>query len=274
MKVVLLGLLLSVLCFDALSAGLEIDVSGVELVSKNEQQASAAPLALSAIKRVSNQLRIERQTDMGGTRFNYLYRVLSSGDLTSATAFYEALFAKHGKLVFSCTERNCGSSNDWANKVFGQRDLAGRDTNQRYLVGEIDDGIHQGWLSVYSVTNVRRQEYIYVSFIAAAPTDFVADLKRGVLVTDDGLSPDAVGLVSSSLTAPKSELVVMAFSKRTTDTHSESLARSENNAAVIGTRLKAQLGDAISIRQQAMGRLGQVPISNDAEEWAYLYLVD
>jgi len=252
-----------------------IDFSGAELIEQTQQDARSKPLVISSIKRVSNRLRMERLSQQG-VRLNSLYRVLPSTSMAETQAFFEDLFDAQGRMAFSCAERNCGSSNDWANKVFEVRDLAGRDTNQHYMVGEIDDGIQQGWLSVYLVTNARRQQYAYLSFVASPPADAIADLRRGVLVSDEGLTAGMVEALTSHATKTAGELVIMSYSKLPDVSFDTSLEVTQSRVKKLGALISRQLDgvSGLTVREQAMGRLGQKPISHASDNWNYVYLVD
>lgn len=279
LQVLLLGLgVFGGVSSPAFSEGFDFVANGLILEKSSEQSAEGHPMPLSALKRVSNNLIIEKKTEVGGTRSNYLYRVSESATLEKASAYYRKLLDDQGSIVFECEQRNCGASNHWANDVFGNRNLAGRDSNQAYFVGRLDDGVHQGWMSIYAVTNARGISYIYLSFIPAPPEDYLADAKRGVLLTEAVLAKDWSKALGKYLAENGSaRLVVVAFHKPQTQTVSldEALKKSES----FGQRKKGvavqSLGlESSRVELRSMGSLGQRPLGFEGSEWAYLYLID
>ena len=251
---------------------------GLTLEKTTTQDAALHPMPLSAIKRVSNNLVIESKTDVGGVRTNYLYRVSESTSLEKTVRFYQELLRDQGRLEFKCEQRNCGSSNHWANDIFGNRNLAGRDSNQSYFVGRLDDGVHQGWLSIYAVQNVRSISYIYLSFIPAPPEDYIADAKRGVLLNESGLSKDWASALGGYLqTNSAAKLLVLGFSKPLQG--GEKLEVTMTQASVFAQKMVdlsvQSIGvDKSRIEARPMGLLGQRPLGFEGEKWAYLYLVE
>lgn len=279
LQATLLGLSLVVGgCGSVLAEGFDFVASGLSLEKKTTQEAEKHPIPLSALKRVSNRLIIDSQTDVSGTRSNYLYRVSEATTLEKAVRYYKELLADQGRIEFACEQRNCGSSNHWANDIFGNRNLAGRDSEQTYFAGRLDDGVHQGWMSVYAVSNARRVDYIYLSFIPAPPEDYVADAKRGVLVNEAGLSKDWAQALGDYLRAnANASLVVVAFSKLSPakEQLSDSIERSGQYGRKVVAAASETIGlDASRIELRSMGMLGQRPLGFDSQEWAYIYLVE
>lgn len=262
----------------AFSEGFDFVANGLTLEKSSEQSAEGHPMPLSALKRVSNNLIIEKKTELGGTRTNYLYRVSESTTLEKARAYYRKLLDDQGSIVFECEQRNCGASNQWANDVFGNRNLAGRDSNQSYFVGRLDDGVHQGWMSIYAVTNARGISYIYLSFIPAPPEDYIADAMRGVLLTDAVLAKDWSKALNNYLaTNGSARLVIVAFHK--SQSQKLSLEEAYKKSETFGQRKTGlavqRLGvESTRVELRPMGSLGQRPLGFEGSEWAYLYLID
>lgn len=265
-------------CSSVLAEGFDFVAPGLSLEKTTTQDAALHPMPLSALKRVSNNLIIESKTDVEGVRTNYLYKVSESTTLEKAVRFYSELLRDQGRLEFKCEQRNCGSSNHWANDIFGNRNLAGRDSNQSYFAGRLDDGVHQGWISIYAVQNVRSISYIYLSFIPAPPEDYIADAKRGVLLNESGLSKDWAKALGDYLqTNDASRLVVIGFSKPSKGPIS--LEASTRQATQFGQKMVElsvqSIGvDRARVELRALGSLGQRPLGFDGEDWAYLYLVE
>jgi len=120
---------------------------------------------LSTPKRISNALSIESEQRVKGDRRNILFRIDEGANSEKAFRFYQRYFSQHGEALYQCEQRACGNSNYWANRIFGERKLLGRDSNQYYIVGKVAVGSDMYWLSVYSVVNGRKQHFVYLSTV-------------------------------------------------------------------------------------------------------------
>ena len=137
--------------------------ASLEYQKESEQKAHS--FLLSTPKRISNTLQIEHKESLTGERHDLLLRIKATGTPQAAFVYYQKLFAVHGKLSYSCEERACGSSNYWANDIFHESKLYGRDSEQYYLAGRLKIEEQGYFASVYIVTNGRKQHYIYLSYI-------------------------------------------------------------------------------------------------------------
>ncbi|MDX1588624.1 MAG: DUF4892 domain-containing protein [Oleiphilaceae bacterium] len=76
--------------------------------------------------------------------------------------YHKALEARQAEVVFSCTGRSCGSSNVWANEVFDESTLYGRDEDQFYRVSAWRDANDRVQLnSLYIVQRGNRQVMVH-----------------------------------------------------------------------------------------------------------------
>jgi Domain of unknown function (DUF4892) len=135
------------------------------LVKESVEESVRSRVVLSAVNRASNALRIEHEKWIEGARQNWLFKLNDSVDNLLVFDYYLAMTAKHGTVEFSCKERACGTSSDWANKLFGESLLTGRDSNQYYMAGTVNLDGKAGWLSAYVVQNGRRHNYVFVQFV-------------------------------------------------------------------------------------------------------------
>ena len=120
---------------------------------------------LSTPKRISNTLNIEKELLLSGDRNNLLLKVKATGTRKGAFLYYQNLLLENGEVSYSCEERACGSSNYWANSIFKESKLYGRDSEQYYLAGRLSVNDQNYFMSVYIVKNGRKQLYIYLSYV-------------------------------------------------------------------------------------------------------------
>ncbi|OEY68106.1 DUF4892 domain-containing protein [Marinobacter sp. X15-166B] len=119
---------------------------------------------LSPVREVNNQIRSESMVRVPVDGRGQLYQIRPDSSRGEARDHYlRQIQALGGRVLFECTARSCGRSNAWANRIFGQATLYGRDNTQDYLVAaiEVADG-ERHLLLVYTVTRGNRREYVWV----------------------------------------------------------------------------------------------------------------
>jgi len=136
------------------------------------EDSSRHQILLSTPKRINNSLQIETQKLINGQRTNELIALNSEYSIQDANLFYSNFLETNGELLYSCEKRDCGSSNSWANKIFKEHRLYGRDSNQFYLAGKLKQGEKMLWISIYGVKNGLKQSLVYLSVVSE-----VAELK-------------------------------------------------------------------------------------------------
>ena len=108
--------------------------------SSRQVEAVDSRIYLGAISEVNNELRSadEIRREWHGVR-----RLIGVGrrySVDEVAAHYRAqIREKEATVLFSCEGRDCGESNVWANRVFGEASLYGRDEEQRYIVSAWPD---------------------------------------------------------------------------------------------------------------------------------------
>ncbi|MCY1265759.1 hypothetical protein D9M68_216410 [compost metagenome] len=122
----------------------------------------------SSIRRISNQLRMERKVEVEGRQTSVTYR-LPVGH-SSNDAFDQArkhLLAAGAELLYWCQGRDCGSSSLWANSIFGNSKLYGSDEQQAYLLLRLAEPQQDSLLALYSITRGNRRAYLHAEQLDA-----------------------------------------------------------------------------------------------------------
>ena len=122
-------------------------------------------VVLSAPTRINNAPFIEKEQRVEGKKTVMLLRLDGKDSTSDAFTHYRALVNQNGVVAYSCENRGCGISSYWANSVFDERRLAGRDSDQYYLAGQVEMGGASFWVTIYLVTNALRQNLVYVNYI-------------------------------------------------------------------------------------------------------------
>lgn len=138
------------------------------------EQVSSTPISsrghlvlFSPVREVNNEIRSETMARLPVVGEGRLYEISKDSNRAKARDFYiNELQSSGASILYECKSRDCGRSNVWANQIFGQRVLYGRDTTQDYFIAgtTADDGSH--WLTlVYTVTRGNLREYIWVEHL-------------------------------------------------------------------------------------------------------------
>lgn len=119
-------------------------------------------LALGGVEQVDGAERLEREERLTGQLKRISYRV-PEGNTTRTVfnSFRAQLEQLNADILFSCQGRECGSSNYWANSVFGFSKLYGVERSQYYMAARLP-----GVTAVFYVTERgNRRIYAHIDLI-------------------------------------------------------------------------------------------------------------
>ncbi|WP_257900135.1 DUF4892 domain-containing protein [Marinobacter sp. F4206] len=125
----------------------------------------------SPVREVNNQIRSETMARLPVTGEGRLYEIARDSGRDKAREHYLRLLQDRGaQILFDCNGISCGRSNVWANQIFGQRVLYGRDGTQDYLVAGTTANDGSRWLTlIYTVTRGNLREYVWIEHLAVEP---------------------------------------------------------------------------------------------------------
>jgi hypothetical protein len=210
--------------------------SEMEYTNTSEQQSHT--ILLSSPKRISNALVIENKRKVIGLKSESLYTVNAGSSIADAFEFYKKQIARLGEVLYECKKRACGSSNYWANNIFDEHRLYGRDSGQYYLAGKIKDK----WFTIYIVQNGLRKNLVYLSEISPQATS--QDWTNGQLVSAGLLSEEQLGQIKKILsTQATSHLYLAAYSRSDV----QSVGALEKTRSDQAEKLKRKIIDQLSI---------------------------
>ncbi|MEP1216055.1 MAG: DUF4892 domain-containing protein [Marinobacter sp.] len=123
----------------------------------------------SPVREVNNEIRSAAMARLPVKGVGQLYEVRGGANREEARDHYlRELQSRGAQILFECSGRNCGRSNVWANQIFDQSSLYGRDNNQDYLVAGSVDENGKPWLTlVYTVTRANQRQYVWVEHLVA-----------------------------------------------------------------------------------------------------------
>lgn len=126
-------------------------------------------IGLGALQKVRGEWRFKHSERLSGTLVSYTWQILDGFD--SAQVMEDLLDAvtkeKGASLLFTCQGRACGSGVQWANRVFHEQLLYGREDLQRYRVYAIE-GEQAHRLVAYSAKRTEDRQYLHVELLQIA----------------------------------------------------------------------------------------------------------
>jgi len=127
-------------------------------------------IGLGALQKVHGEWRFKRSERLSGTLNSYTW--LIGNGFSSAEVMTKLVMSvkdiEGAQELFSCDGRACGRAVQWANRVFNQRVLFGREDLQRYSVFALQ-GEAAGRLLVYSAERTADRQYLQVEWLQIAP---------------------------------------------------------------------------------------------------------
>lgn len=215
---------------------------------------SSHRVMLSAIREVGSEVRAERSVRLAVDGIGSLYQLDADASRQDARAWYlQQLQQNSAIILFQCEGRQCGRSNVWANQVFDQATLYGRDANQDYLVAGLEDASGQRWLvTLYTITRGNQRDHLWLEQLKLTGDTLVPGLQVGdrrlagpVIVPWQGgitvrfdWGVEARRRIDSLAAIEGSRIVIAAFSSLEPDeTVEESLKRAERAAGTMSDLL-------------------------------------
>lgn len=220
-----------------------LDYPGSKLEKVEREDVANRTVYLSAPKRVSNELRFEQLKTVSTELEARLLRLSDTSSIDAVYDFYKRTLSERGEVVFSCEHRACGTSTNWANKIFEIAKLTGRDDNQFYVAGTALVEGQSAWVSAYIVRNGRRQNYVYLSIMptkeagASISYDGESFYLPSEAINDKG---NLVALRERLSARPASKLVVQVFTPLTAE-YREYVAKSSALADEASSKFKRLL---------------------------------
>ena len=147
-----------------------------------EYQSETSPdylLALGKMKKKSGVIAPEASRRLSGQLRQITYRIPDGHSAVEAFDFIVGqLQQQKAEELFRCKSRQCGSSHQWANQVFGVSRLYGVDRTQSYIAVKLGGD----YIAVYSVKRGNKRVYLQLDILSDKPP---------VAVEEPAISEDA-----------------------------------------------------------------------------------
>jgi hypothetical protein len=256
---------------------------GSQIVDYRREDNTVYNLALGRMQRAAGRVAPSQSERFQGDLRRITYEIPDGFNAPEVFEHFRAQLLSDGQQeLFNCQGRGCGSSNFWANDVFGNRILYGPETGQYYMaasyLGEQAGREVSGYVALYVVTRANRRLYAHLDFLelseqvaaerrAASVPDARTLLQRlsqdgmvtvPALVFDeqDELTEDqGLSLLIEALTASAQTRVYIVGHLQAESSLDEQIARSLARATLIQERLIAAGIDADRLEAHGVGPL-------------------
>jgi hypothetical protein len=128
-------------------------------------------LGLGALQKVGGRWRHKHSEALSGELSRTTWQVEAGFTAEEAFDWYRQQLPADAELLFECQGRSCGSSAQWADRVFSERVLYGHDERQHYGVWRLqDDGVN--WFVIlYAVDRANRRHFLRMDTLRQSPAD-------------------------------------------------------------------------------------------------------
>lgn len=151
--------------------------------SLQEQDAIAEKdyrVAIGSVDVVNNAVRVSKELRLDVTGNNFLYRVAEGYSSKHAIEYIVEELNKSGaKVLFNCSGRSCGDSNSWANIMFRNASLYGREGDQNYVIARLNRLERKPLVLAYTAKRGNGNVYLYIEELYDAQNDLAAEPATG-----------------------------------------------------------------------------------------------
>ena len=148
---------------------LELDIAAEVVEVSQAGPIERHKIFLSRLKKISNSLSRDEYQMVQGVLQGQTYKADDDATLEEVMASLDRAVDEGYERLFECVGRGCGSSNEWANAVFGQPKLYGPESTQFYWVGKAVQS-QTYWLVYGSKRSNKAVHYRVESVVSAAPS--------------------------------------------------------------------------------------------------------
>jgi hypothetical protein len=127
-------------------------------------ESSGHLVLFSPVREIRNEIRSDVMARLPVSGQGQLFEINRDASREAALDHYlTELRARGASVLYQCSGIQCGRNNVWANQIFQQSRLLGRDGSQDYVAAAVEDENGTQWLTlVYTVTRGNLREYVWV----------------------------------------------------------------------------------------------------------------
>ena len=117
-------------------------------------------LGLGALQKIGGRWRHKHSEALTGQLQSTTWQIADGFTAEEGFDWYRQQMPAAAELLFECKGRSCGSSAQWADRVFGERVLYGHDERQHYAVWRLQDQSTSWTLVLYAVDRANRRHFL------------------------------------------------------------------------------------------------------------------
>jgi hypothetical protein len=122
-------------------------------------------LGLGPLQKVRGLWRHKRSETVTGELLRITWQVESGYTAEEGYAWLKGQLPESAEPLFECEGRRCGSSAQWASRVFAQRELYGHDGRQHYGVWRYRDQEGQWSIVLYASDRANRRHFLHLDLL-------------------------------------------------------------------------------------------------------------
>lgn len=141
-----------------------------QLIDLEQEDVLDYEVGLGAIQKLGGAWRFKASERLNGKLSSYTWQIIDG--FTSIEVMEELANAAQqlegAQLLFACEGRACGRGVQWANRVFGQPLLYGREGLQRYRVYSLG-GDPRSLLIMFAASRTADRQYLHAELLEVSP---------------------------------------------------------------------------------------------------------
>ena len=149
------------------------DYPHAELVGSARSQVIDYELGLGAMRKSRGAWQLKKSERLSGELITYTWQIVDGFTSREVAEELSGALAGEGQpveLLFSCEGRSCGPGVQWANRVFRQRILYGREELQRYRIYALGEA-GADRLIIYDSARTADRQYLHVELLLSSLRD-------------------------------------------------------------------------------------------------------
>jgi hypothetical protein len=133
--------------------------------SRQEPHSSDYLLGLGALQKVGGRWRHKHSEGLRGELQSTTWQIAEGYTAEEAFEWYRQQLPVGAELLFECTGRSCGSSAQWADRVFSERVLYGHDERQHYATWRWQASGITTTVVLYAVDRANRRHFLRMDLL-------------------------------------------------------------------------------------------------------------
>ena len=133
-------------------------------VSRSDPVSLDYQLGLGALQKIGGRWRFKKEERISAELARYTWQMTGVFTAADAMDWWRGQLSD-AELIYECQGRSCGSSAQWADRVFQERVLYGHEERQQYEVYRLKREDVTYSLVLYAVDRANRRHYVHLDVL-------------------------------------------------------------------------------------------------------------